>query len=144
MRIFGLLVGHFVVLDFASLRVELTDVMSKVSCKPDIARRIGNQAVRTRVVHLQGKFLERATSRIEPSDFVLHLFGEPQRTVHADGGIVGMRPSGWHIPLLDADLQLANTAPGFFGSAGVCAGGFSICCMGTIYRALFVSRRRAR
>src|SRR2546429_6219995 len=118
--------------------------MSKVSCKPDIARRIGNQAVRTRVVHLQGKFLERATSRIEPSDFVLHLFGEPQRTVHADGGIVGMRPSGWHIPLLDADLQLANTAPGFFGSAGVCAGGFFISFKGTIFLYFFFFPPRPR
>src|SRR2546429_4567793 len=90
--------------------------MSKVSCKPDIARRIGNQAVRTRVVHLQGKFLERATSRIEPSDFVLHLFGEPQRTVHADGGIVGMRSSGWQ----DRKSTRLNSSHGYISYAVFC------------------------
>src|ERR1700756_1107288 len=77
-RIFGLVVRHFVLSDFTGTRIELADVRGEVPGVPDVAVAIGNKTVRTVVVSLQGILLEISCCGVEASQLADHLLGEPQ------------------------------------------------------------------
>jgi len=102
MRIVGLLDRHFVLRDFSSLWIELSDMAAKVRGEPDIAFVIGDQSVRASVASGDGIFFEILRCGIKAANLVGHLFGEPQRAILANRGVVRMRALGGDIPLADA------------------------------------------
>ncbi len=101
-------VRHFVFGHGSRARIELADISFAIPGEPDVAAGIGHQPVRPGILNLQRVFLESPGFRIDAPNLVLQLLGKPQRAIAAHRRIMRMRPLGWHLPLLDRNLEFSN------------------------------------
>ena len=109
MRILRLRVGHLVFGDLAGLRVDHADEPGGVAGVPDVAVRVGLQAVRTRVRRRQRELLELLRCAGSKRPMVLARCAVYQiEPSGATGGIVRVRRLARGHPVVELDVDVVG------------------------------------